>query len=66
MRKQSGQRREKKETICARVDADLFQRIEKYTNQLKKERPGVHVDRSDAMRVLLYKGLDAVAEGNPS
>jgi len=63
MKKHGGDQRDKMEIICTRVEPDLLERIKTFTDQLKRERPGVHVKRSDAMRVLITIGLEAQAQG---
>jgi hypothetical protein len=49
----------KEPTIATRVPQELLKRIKKFQSDLAKERPGVKVKQSDAMRVLLERGLEA-------
>lgn len=45
--------------IPLRVDDDLFGRIEKYLEHMRKDAPGVDVKRTDAVRQLVIRGLEA-------
>jgi hypothetical protein len=48
--------------IPLRVDDELFQRIEEYLVRLRKNSPGMDVHRTDAVRRLVIRGLDAEAK----
>jgi hypothetical protein len=63
MKKQGGQAREKLKLVSTRVPPEMVQRIEEFAERLNRERPGLLAERSVAMRVLLSKALDAMAEG---
>lgn len=47
-------------TIAARVDEDLFDKIDKYRLKLAKSVPGSNPSISDAVRALVEIGLDHV------
>jgi hypothetical protein len=42
-----------------RLDDALLARIDRYAERLAAEQPGFRPTRSDAIRILLHKGLDA-------
>lgn len=42
-----------------RLDDVLLARIDRYAERLAAEQPGFRPTRSDAIRILLHKGLDA-------
>jgi metal-responsive CopG/Arc/MetJ family transcriptional regulator len=48
--------------IYVRLDDELLGRIDRYAEKLAAKQPGLKPSRSDAIRVLLYKGLDAEEE----
>jgi Arc/MetJ-type ribon-helix-helix transcriptional regulator len=45
-----------------RLDESLLARIDRYAEKLSVEQPGLHPNRSDAIRILLHKALDAEEE----
>jgi metal-responsive CopG/Arc/MetJ family transcriptional regulator len=45
--------------IYVRLDDELLARIDLYVQQLAVDQPGLKPSRSDAIRILLHKGLDA-------
>lgn len=47
----------KEPTIATRVSQELLKKIKKFQADLAKERPGVKIKRSDAVRVLIERGL---------
>jgi hypothetical protein len=42
-----------------RLDEALLARIDRYAERLATEQPGFQPTRSDAIRILLHKALDA-------
>jgi hypothetical protein len=54
--------RQKGKQIFVRLPDELTAEVDTYAEILAKERPGLRPSRSDAIRVLLYKGLEAVKE----
>ncbi len=46
--------------VFVRMTEDLLERIDRYVERMAREQPGTLPTRSDAIRVLLYKGLDTV------
>jgi hypothetical protein len=46
-------------SIPLRVDDELFGRIEKYLEHMRKDAPGVDVKRTDAVRQLVIRGLES-------
>lgn len=48
--------------IPLRVDDDLFDRIEKYLEHMRKDSPGADLRRTDAARQLIIRGLEAEAK----
>jgi hypothetical protein len=49
--------------IYVRLDDDLLARIDRYVERLATRQPGLNPSRSDAIRILLHRGLEA--EGEP-
>jgi metal-responsive CopG/Arc/MetJ family transcriptional regulator len=45
--------------IYVRLDDELLARIDRYVERLAAKEPGLKPSRSDAIRVLLYKALEA-------
>ena len=45
-----------------RLDTTLLERLDHYADRLAAERPGFRPTRSDVIRILLYKALEAEAE----
>ena len=45
-----------------RLDEALLARIDRYVERLAAEQPGFRPTRSDAIRILLHKALDAEEE----
>jgi metal-responsive CopG/Arc/MetJ family transcriptional regulator len=45
--------------IYIRLDDGLLARIDRYAERLGATQPGLHPTRSDAIRVLLHRALDA-------
>ena len=43
-----------------RFPQELLQRIERYTERLNRERPGLTVTRADVVRLLVHERLDAI------
>jgi len=62
-RAQAGQM---KRVVPMRLPRDLVERIDQFMADRNKKCPGLALKRSDAIRILLYKGLDAAAEGDHS
>jgi hypothetical protein len=50
---------EKNPPLVIRLPADLRARIDKYGERLKREQPGPEWNRSDVVRLLLARALDA-------
>jgi hypothetical protein len=48
--------------IPFRLPVPLVKRLDKYAARLRKEHPGMHATRADAVRVLLTKALDQEGE----
>ena len=46
--------------VGVRFPADLLERLERYTERLKRERPGLSVSRADVVRMLVHERLDAI------
>jgi hypothetical protein len=44
--------------LALRVPANLYARVEAFKKTLDKERPGSRSSMSDAIRVLILKGLE--------
>ena len=40
----------------------LLRRLDAYAKQLRDEQPGVQITRSDAIRLLLERGLDTMSK----
>jgi hypothetical protein len=49
---------EKTKQLAIRLEEPLLARIDAYVERLKKERPGIDVNRTDAVRSLLTMALD--------
>ena len=45
--------------IYVRLDGALLARIDQFVERLAAQQPGLKPNRSDAIRVLVHKGLDA-------
>lgn len=45
--------------IYVRLDDGLLARIDQFMERLAAQQPGLKPNRSDAIRVLVHKGLDA-------
>ena len=45
-----------------RLDEALLARIDRYIEKLSTDQPGLHPNRSDAIRILLHKALEAEEE----
>jgi metal-responsive CopG/Arc/MetJ family transcriptional regulator len=45
--------------IYVRLDDALLARIDRFIEHLTAQQPGLKPNRSDAIRVLVHKGLDA-------
>jgi hypothetical protein len=50
---------EEKVRKMIRLQADLLRQVEDYAERRRGQEPGVKFDATDAIRVLLRKGLDA-------
>jgi hypothetical protein len=48
--------------VFVRMDDRLLEQIDAYVERLKQEQPGMTATRSDAIRVLIHKGLDVVGK----
>jgi hypothetical protein len=48
--------------IYVRLDDDLIAKIDRYVERLAERQPGLRPSRSDAIRILLHRGLDAEGE----
>jgi metal-responsive CopG/Arc/MetJ family transcriptional regulator len=46
-------------SIYVRLDDTLLARIDRFAEHLATQQPGLKPNRSDAIRVLVHKGLDA-------
>lgn len=46
--------------IPLRVDDELYDRIVQYLARMQKDAPGVDIHRTDAVRQLVIRGLEAV------
>jgi hypothetical protein len=46
--------------IYVRLDDALLDRIDQFAERLAAQQPGLKPNRSDAIRVLLHKGLDSL------
>ena len=46
-------------TVASRVSAPLFEKIRKFQDRLAKKQPGVRINQSDAIRVLLEQATAA-------
>ena len=53
--------------LIIKVDSDLMARIQRYAQRLiASQPPGIKLSRTDAIRVILHKGLEALeAEEEP-
>ncbi len=49
--------------VGVRLPVSLVARIDAYAQELSEERPGIHVSRTDAIRVLLLRALES--DGGP-
>ena len=45
--------------IYVRLDDALLARFDRYAERLEAEQPGLKPTRSDAIRILVHRGLDA-------
>jgi predicted DNA-binding protein len=54
-----------KQQTGIRLPDELFARIDAYAERLRKEQPGLEVNRAMAIRLLITKGLDAVEQKKP-
>jgi hypothetical protein len=52
----------KRPGVFIRMDTDLLERIDAYVDRMARDQPGTLPTRSDAIRVLIYKGLDATSQ----
>lgn len=48
--------------VFVRMTDELIDLIDRYVDRMAHEQPGTLPTRSDAIRVLVYKGLEAVGE----
>jgi metal-responsive CopG/Arc/MetJ family transcriptional regulator len=48
--------------IYVRLDDDLIAKIDRYAERLAARQPGLKPSRSDAIRILLHKGLETEEE----
>jgi metal-responsive CopG/Arc/MetJ family transcriptional regulator len=48
--------------IYVRLDDDLIAKIDRYVERLEARQPGLKPSRSDAIRILLHRGLEAERE----
>jgi hypothetical protein len=47
--------------LIIKIDSDLMARIQRFAERLiAAQPPGIKLTRTDAIRVILHKGLDAV------
>ncbi len=46
--------------VAVRFPNDLLDRLERYVQRLKKERPGLNVSRADAVRMIVHERLDQI------
>ncbi len=62
-----GKRATKQVQIAVRFTTDMLDRIDAYAGQLQADldatHPGLTASRADAVRVLVLRGLEAVADG---
>jgi hypothetical protein len=47
--------------VYVRLDDALLARIDQFVERMAAQQPGLKPNRSDAIRVLVHKGLDAFA-----
>ena len=45
--------------IYIRLDEALLARIDQFAERMNAQQPGLKLNRSDAIRVLIHKGLEA-------
>ena len=45
--------------VYIRLDDEVLARIDQFVERLAAQQPGLKPNRSDAIRVLVHKGLDA-------
>jgi hypothetical protein len=48
--------------VPVRIPTALTKRLDSYADRLRREQPGLRVTRSDVIRLLCERGLDAVEE----
>lgn len=46
--------------IALRITSETYEGVEKFRSELARERPGSNPSLSDAIRVLITRGLEAV------
>ncbi len=46
--------------VGVRFPTELLSRLERYTERLKRERPGLSVTRADVVRMLVHERLDQI------
>lgn len=49
--------------VAFRLDAELLERLQAHAERMSKAMPGVEFSRTDAVRALLLKALDAEERG---
>ena len=54
---------ENDEQIVIRLPGALVERVDAHVERLRAEQPGLRITRSDAVRMLLSKALEAVEPG---
>ena len=54
------------ELVAFRLEPELLKQLDAYAKRLEAEKPGQRATRADALRVLLWKALEAEGEAKPS
>jgi hypothetical protein len=49
--------------IFVRMPEDLIIALDRYLERMRAEQPGANLSRSDVIRLLLYKALTPIREG---
>lgn len=53
------------QAVAFRLSEQMLARIDTHVRRMEAHNPGLTISRTDAVRVLLLKGLDAVEAGLP-
>ena len=48
--------------VYVRLDDATLARIDRFLEQLSAQQPGLNPNRSDAIRVLVHRGLEAIEQ----